>query len=129
MMKSNFNTNKDLLSRFPDEQACINHLEILRWNGEAVSPFKPKSKVYICKNNKYKCKESGKYFNVKTATLFDNSKVGLQKWFLAIWIVTSGQKRISSLQLSKDIGTSQKTAWLMLQKIKRCFKIDDENDS
>ena len=71
---------------------------------------------------------TGKYFNVKTGTLFGNSKVKLQKWLLAIWLVTSHNKDISSIQLSKDIGVTQKTAWFMLQRIRNCFGFDNDND-
>lgn len=123
---SEFNSILDLIKAFPDEQTCIDHLEWLRWNGNVVSPFDPSSKVYDCKGNKYKCKNTGKYFNVKTATLFDNTKLPLQKWFLAIYLVTSHKKGISSLQLSRDIDITQKSAWFMLQRIRECFGIDDE---
>ncbi|MFD0990313.1 IS1595 family transposase [Mariniflexile jejuense] len=115
----------DLIKAFPTEQACIDHLEILRWNGNVVSPFDATSKVYDCKGNKYKCKNTGKYFNVKTNTIFDNTKIELQKWFLAIWIVTSHKKGISSLQLGRDLGITQKSAWFMLQRIRNCFGLDD----
>lgn len=128
MINTNFNTILDLINAFPDEQACIDHLEGLRWNGNVISPFNNNSKVYKCAGNKYRCKETGKYFNVKTQTLFDNSKVKLQKWFLAIWLVTSHKKGISSIQLSKDIGVTQKTAWFMLQRIRNCFGFDNNND-
>jgi len=121
MINTDFNTIIDLLNAFPDDQSCINHLEELRWSGQVISPFDADSKVYKCANNRYRCKETGKYFNVKTATLFDNTKVKLQKWFLAIWLVTSHKKGISSIQLSKDIGVTQKTAWFMLQRIRNCF--------
>ena len=58
----------DLSQAFPTEQSCIDHLEILRWNGDVISPFDSTSKVYKCKNNRCKCKNTGKYFNVKCAT-------------------------------------------------------------
>jgi len=121
MINKDFNTILELIQEFPDEITCINHLEAIRWNGNVVSPFDPTSIVYVCKGNKYKCKNTGKYFNVKTNTLFDNTKVKLQKWFLAIWLITSLKKGISSMQLAKDIGTTQKTAWFMLQRIRNCF--------
>ncbi len=121
MLKTNFNTILDLVNAFPDEQSCIDHLEKLRWNGNIISPFDSGSKVYKCANNRYRCKNTGRYFNVKTATLFDNTKVKLQKWFLAIWLITSHKKGISSIQLSKDIGVTQKTAWYMLRRISHCF--------
>ncbi len=125
MINKDFNSIIELLKAFPTEQSCIDHLEELRWNGEVVSPFDSDSKVYKCANNRYRCKETGKYFNVKTATLFDNTKVKLQKWFLAIWLVTSHKKGISSLQLGRDIDVTQKTAWFMLQRIRNCFGYDD----
>ncbi|WP_420574367.1 IS1595 family transposase [Kordia sp.] len=116
----------DLIKAFPNQQACIDHLELLRWNGNVVSPFDETSKVYKCKGNKYKCKNTGKYFNVKTNTIFDNTKIDLQKWFLAIWLVTSHKKGISSLQLGRDLNITQKSAWFMLQRIRNCFGIDND---
>lgn len=126
MIVTNFKSIFDLLKAFPDEQTCIDHLTKLRWNGNVVSPFHADSKVYVCKNNRYRCKETGRYFNVKTATLFDNTKISLRKWFMAIYLITSHSKGISSVQLSKDIDVTQKTAWFMLQRIRNCFGIDTE---
>lgn len=128
MVSNDFNSLFELFSAFPDEQSCIDHLEELRWGGVVVSPFDPTSKVYKCKDNKYRCKNTGKYFNVKTNTLFDGTKIELRKWFAAIWIVTSHKKGISSYQLSRDIDVTQKTAWFMLQRIRNCFGIENNND-
>ena len=128
MINQDFNSILDLIKAFPDNQSCIDHLEQLRWNGNVVSPFDPTSKVYDCKGNKYKCKNTGKYFNVKTNTIFDNTKLDLQKWFLAIWLVTSHKKGISSLQLGRDLDITQKSAWFMLQRIRKCFGIDDDSE-
>jgi len=128
MINKDFNSLIDLVKAFPTEQDCINHLESLRWNGYVVSPFDPTSKVYKCKGNKYRCKNTGKYFNVRTATLFDNTKVELIKWFMAIWLVTSHKKGISSLQLSRDIDVTQKTAWFMLQRIRKCFEGENNGE-
>ena len=127
MINKDFNSILELLQAFPDEQSCIDHLEELRWNGYVVSPFDATSKVYKCKKNRYRCKNTGKYFNVKTATLFDNTKIELRKWFLAIWLVTSHKKGISSLQLARDIDVTQKTSWFMLQRIRKCFGIENGN--
>lgn len=126
---SKFNSLLDVINTFSDEQTCIDHLTQLRWEVNIVSPFDPSSKVYVCKGNKYKCKNTGKYFNVKTSTLFDNTKIKLQKWFLAIYLVTSHKKGISSIQLSKDIAVTQKTAWFMLQRIRACFGLDNDSDN
>lgn len=128
MINQDFNSLIDLEKAFPNEQSCIDHLEQLRWNGFVVSPFDPISKVYKCKDNKYRCKNTGKYFNVRTKTLFDNTKVELIKWFMAIWLVTSHKKGISSLQLSRDIDVTQKTAWFMLQRISKCFGCENASN-
>jgi len=128
MINKEFYSLIDLVTTFTDEQSCIDHLTQLRWNGDIVSPFDASSKVYVCKGNKYKCKNTGKYFNVKTGTMFDNTKIKLQKWFMAIYLITSHKKGISSLQLSRDIKITQKSAWFMLQRIRACFGIDNNDD-
>lgn len=111
----------DLLKKFPNEQACINHLEAIRWSGKVVSPFDAESTVYVSKNNRYKCRNSNKYFNVRTGTIFEDSKVPLQKWFMAIYLVASHKKGISSHQLARDIEVTQKTGWFMLHRIRYAF--------
>ena len=126
MINQDFKSILELLKAFPDEQSCIDHLEAIRWNGNVVSPFDATSKVYDCKGNKYKCKNTGKYFNVKTNTIFDNTKLPLQKWFLAIWLVTGHKKGISSLQLGRDLDITQKSAWFMLGRIRQCFGLDND---
>lgn len=120
-MVSEFRSILDLLKAFPDEQSCINHLEKLRWNGNVISPFDETSKVYKCAGNKYKCKNTGKYFNVRTNTIFDNTKIPLQKWFLALYVFSSHKKGISSHQLAKDITVTQKTAWFLLHRLRYAF--------
>ena len=127
MIGKEFNSLIDLVKAFPTEQNCIDHLTELRWNGYVVSPFDPTSKVYKCKGNKYRCKNTGKYFNVRTNTLFDNTKVELVKWFMAIWLVSGHKKGISSIQLSRDIAVTQKTAWFILQRIRKCFGCENNH--
>ena len=115
----------ELIQKFPTEDECYALLEKIRWNGNVVSPYDKTSKVYKCKGHNYRCRKTGKYFNVKTNTMFEASNIKLQKWFLAIWVITSHKKGISSLQLSRDINVTQKTAWFMLQRIRKCFGIEN----
>lgn len=121
MINIDFKSIADIIKVFPDESVCIAHLEKLRWNGIITSPFDPTSKVYECKNKRYRCRNTGKYFNVRTGTVFSNSRIELQKWFMAIWIVTTSKKGISSTELSKDLNLTQKTAWYMIRRIKNYF--------
>lgn len=129
MFNKDFKSIRELIKAFPDEQTCINHLEELRWSGNVVSPFDETSKVYNCAGNKYKCKNTGKYFNVRTSTLFDNTKIELQTWFIAIYLLTGHKKGISSLQLSRDLNVTQKTAWFMAQRIRNCYGLADNEGS
>ncbi len=129
MVNQDFNSIFELFDQFPTEQSCIDHLEWLRWNGEVVSPWDPASVVYKCKDNKYRCKNTGKYFNVKTNTLFDSTKISLRKWFAAIWLVTCHKRGVSSMQLSRDIGVTQKTAWFMLHRIRKAFGITNDDNT
>ena len=129
MINKDFNSILELVTAFPNDKVCIKHLEELRWNGVVISPFDSSSKVYKCSWGRYRCKNTSKYFNVKTGTIFDNTKLPLQKWFLGIWLVTWHKKGISSIQLAKDLDITQKSAWFMLQRIRNCFGIDDNDDN
>ena len=121
-----FNSLIDLIQTFSTEEKCIEYLEKVRWNGNVISPFDSTSKVYKCSKG-YWCKNTNKIFNVKTKTLFENTKIPLQKWFIAIWLITSHKKGISSIQLSKDINVTQKSSWFMLQRIRNCFEIENNH--
>lgn len=113
-----FKSILDLLRAFPNERACILHLEQIRWNGTVISPFDTASKVYKCANNRYKCKNTGKYFNVRTNTIFEGTKISLQNWFIAIYLFTSHKRGISSHQLARDLNITQKSAWFILQRLR-----------
>ena len=124
---NSFNSLFELMQAFPTEKSCIKFLELVRWEDKVVSPFESTSKVYKCKNNRYHCKNTGKYFNVRTNTFLEASKIQLRKWFMAIYLITSHKKGIASLQLAKDIHVTQKTAWFMLQRIRKCFEFENNN--
>lgn len=120
-MFTEFTSIIDLIAKFPSEQHCIDHLTAIRWNGDIVSPFDATSKIYVCAGNKYKCKNTGKYFNVRTATIFEDTKMPLQKWFIALYIFSSHKKGISSHQLAKDLDITQKSAWFVLHRLRYAF--------
>jgi hypothetical protein len=124
MIEIDFTNKEALVKAFDTEQKCIDHLETLRWNATIISPFDPTSTVYCCSKNTYKCRNSGKYFNVKTGTLFHNTKVDLQKWFVAIWIVSKQNKKINSVVLGHELGITQKSAWYMIKRINQYLQSD-----
>lgn len=109
----------NFMNAFPTEDSCIRYFENLRWGDKVISPFDPSSKVYKCANGKYKCRNTSKYFDVKTGTVFSSTKLPLRLWVYAIFIFMSHKRGISSCQLSRDLGVTQKTAWNMLHKIRQ----------
>lgn len=112
---------------FSDEESCIKYFEKMRWGDKVISPFDPESKVYKCSNGQYKCKNTGKYFNAKTGTIFSNTKLPFQYWFYAMFLFLSHKRGVSSHQLARDLNITQKTAWIMLHKIRTCMSFMNES--
>lgn len=116
---SEFKSIPELLEIFPDEPTIIKFLEKLRWPNKVVSPYDSNSEVYFCPSiNRYKCKNTKKFFNAKTGSIFARSKIPLRKWFIAMYLFASHKKGISSVQLAKDIGISQKSAYYLLDDLR-----------
>jgi transposase-like protein len=116
-----FKTLIDLLAYFNDEQICRDYLEKIRWEGKLECPYKDchHTTVYKYSDGKhYKCAKCDRKYTVKVGTIFEDSKVPLQKWFAGIYLITAHKKGISSLQLHRDIGVTQKTAWFMLHRVR-----------
>lgn len=117
------NNLMDVMAYFSDEQVCRNHMEQLRWKNGVACPFCGSVKVYRFKDGKYfKCADCRKKFTVTVGTVFENTKVPLSKWFVAIYLISSHKKGISSCQLARDISVKQQTAWFMLHRIREMMR-------
>ena len=112
---------QEFIRTFNREKVCLSYLEKIFWNNIPVSPFEQSSKIYNYSYHKYRCKSTGKNFNVRTNTLFHETKVPLDKWFYTIWRIANSTNGISSVQLSKEIGIRQATACSMLHRIRECI--------
>lgn len=124
----NFHTLPELLDYFKDEQTCRTYLENTRWEGVPECPYCGHTgKMYRIENGKrLKCgnKECHKKFSVTVGTIFEDTKVPLRMWFGALYLVTAYKKGISSLQLSRDLGVTQKSAWFLLHRIREMLRND-----
>lgn len=116
-----------LAKTYPTQRDCIEMLELMLWNGTPVSPFDAESTVYKCKDNKYRCRNTGKYFNVLKGTMFEGTKLSLPEWFYAIWKITTSGSGITSVDLAVDMGVTQKTAWFLLHRIRANFSIENNH--
>lgn len=106
---------------FPDAESARLHLEQRRWNGHVVCPYCGSERVSARTGKRvgyYQCGGCKKEFTVRTKTVFERSHVPLNKWLFVVYLVVTARKGISSLQLSKEIGVTQKTAWFMLQRLR-----------
>jgi transposase-like protein len=105
--------------RFVTEGLCVDYLEDIRWAGRPVCPFCASGRVYICSSRRiFKCASCTRQFTVRTGTIFENSRVPLQKWFLAVYLLTTHDRISSSIQIGKKLDITQKSAWRMLTLIR-----------
>ena len=117
---------KDLMKKFADERVCREHLENKRWpDGNITCQYCGHNKCYKIENGtRYKCANNKCYkrFKVTVGTIFEASNIPLSTWFPALYLILSHKKGISSIQLGKDLGVTQKTAWFMLHRIRQQLK-------
>ena len=118
MLKLEFKSLLDLQTKLVKEEDCKKYMVDIRWNGKVECVYCNHDKVCIVKDGDFKCSKCNKRFTVKTGSIFENSKLPLRKWLMAIYFVTNDKKGVSSYQLADNIGVTQKTAWSILQKLK-----------
>ena len=82
-----FKSLAEMQKALPTEKKCMAYLEKALWPNGPVSPYAPTSKVYKRKDGTYRCKETGKNFNVKIGTIFENTKLPLKTWFEACYLL------------------------------------------
>ena len=116
----------EFLKQFPDEDTCETCIMAARWPLGAFCPFCGNHRIYrLEKQKRFKCGHCRKQFTVRTGSVLAESKVPLQKWLMAIWILTSYTTGISSVQMSNTLGVTQKTAWFLSHRITEAFMEDD----
>lgn len=114
-----FNSLLELVEYFKDETTCNTYLAVKRWGDNRCCPHCASTKTYAFKDGiRFKCGDCKEQFTVKVGSIFEGSKVPLRKWFIAIYLLLSHKKGISSHQLARDIKVTQKTAWFMLHRIR-----------
>ena len=121
-----FKNLHELIATMPDDATRRKYLADQRWpDGNTVCPYCGHTKCYSIEDGKrYKCASASCYkkFSVTVGTIFEASNIPLNKWFMAVYLCTAHKKGISSYQLGKDIGVSQKAAWFMLHRIRELMR-------
>jgi transposase-like protein len=118
-MTTQFKSLLQVLDYFKDETVCKNYLAVSRWGETPTCPHCGNVGAYVT-NRGFKCKakQCGQKFTVITDTIFENTKLPLRLWFATIYLATAHKKGISSLQLSRDLNITQKTAWFLLHRVR-----------
>jgi transposase-like protein len=118
-MLKNFNNLQDFEDVFPDEKAAVDHFRAIRWpDGLSCVHCGSMERVYSLQDGTHKCGDCRKKFTVRNGSIFEDSKLALRLWFKAVFLMTSHKKGISSHQLARDLGVTQKTAWFVLHRIR-----------
>ena len=113
----------DFLANFKDETTCQRYFEEVRFRNGQYCAHCGHTTIYRFKDGKrFRCADCRRDFTIKTNTIFGESKIPLQKWFIAIYLLSTSKKGISSVQLAKQVGTTQKTAWFMDHRIREAMK-------
>lgn len=117
-----------LFQMFPDQDSAREYLESRLWpTGGRCPVCAGQENIKKRKNGYYRCNPCKEDFTVRTGTIFERSHVPLHKWLYAMYLLVTSRKGISSLQLSKEIGITQKSAWFVLQRLREACgnDIDD----
>ena len=111
-----------LFEMFPDQESARLYLEERRWPEQVSCPHCGTCDKITARKGKrlgyYRCRSCDEEFTVRTSTIFERSHVPLHKWIYAMYLVVTSRKGISSMQLAKEIGVTQKTAWFVLGRLR-----------
>ncbi len=117
-----------VMQRFPTQEACIEHLERIRWGDTPYCPHcgsisvarknESQDEGAVGRTGRWNCHDCRASFKVTAGTVFHGTKIPLQKWFIAIALITNAKKSLSSHQLSRDLDMNSKSAWYLMTRIR-----------
>ena len=114
----------DAVKHFSDEQVCINEVAAMRWPDGQISCTgcgEIGNTIWLANQKRWKCRGCKKQFSVKVGTIFNDSPLGLDKWLVAMWMLANCRNGVSSYEIARTIGITQKSAWHMLHRIRKAM--------
>jgi transposase-like protein len=116
------------MDAFPDEQTCLDHFRSFRWRDGEFCPYCARNRIYHFSDRRtFKCGDCRQRFSIKVGTIFEDTKLPLRKWFMAIWLICNHPKGIASTTLAKDLKITQKTAWFVLHRLRHAARTNSFN--
>ncbi len=124
-MANQVKTLTDAIRYFSDEQACIDTVADMKWTDGPICPkcdSKADRQHWLATQKRWQCRDCGKQFSVKVGTIFEDSAIKLDKWLVAMWMLANCKNGVSSYEIAKAVGVTQKSAWFMLHRIREAMK-------
>lgn len=117
-------TLQDAIIHFADADNCRDYMVAHRWPKGIVCPTCDRKDVtYLESQKKWQCKSAHakRQFSAKVGTIFEDSPLGLEKWLPAVWLIATAKNGVSSCEIARSLGVTQKTAWFMLHRIRKAM--------
>jgi transposase-like protein len=118
-------TLQEAILYFTDADNCLKYMAQRRWPDGVSCPTCGRTDVsFLANQRKWQCKSAHakRQFSAKVGTIFEDSPLGLEKWLPAVWIITSAKNGVSSYEIARSLGVTQKTAWFMLHRIREALR-------
>jgi transposase-like protein len=118
-------TLREAITYFADLNNCVAYMVSKRWPGGVTCPTCRNTKVtFDSKSYRWQCSShhAKRKFSLKTGTILEDSPIGLDKWLPVIWLVTNCKNGVSSWEIHRAMGVTQKTAWFMLQRARMALQ-------
>lgn len=123
----------EVYKRWPTREACIGHLESVRWPDGALCPYCGAERVSHNRDasreataERWKCQRCKRSFSVTVGTIFHNTHVDLQRWFLLISLMLLVKKGLSAMQAARDLDMRRPTVWSMMHRVRKALADDGE---
>lgn len=112
-------TLQEAIKYFADQDRCLDLLVAMRWPHGPVCPRCNSHEYGFLKSRSvWQCKGCRKQYTAKLGTIFEDSPIKLDKWFCGLWMITSAKNGVSSYEIARSLGVTQKTAWFMMHRIR-----------
>ena len=116
-------TLQEAIKYFTDPDTCLEFMVSLRWSDGVTCPHCHSKEIsFLSTRRIWKCLNCKKQFSAKVGTIFEDSPVGLDKWFAAMWMIVNAKNGVSSYEIHRAIGVTQKTAWFMDHRIRMAMQ-------
>lgn len=116
-------TLQEAIKYFADDANCIRVVAEMRWpHGPACPACGHMQHYWLESQKRWKCKECWKQFSVKVGTIFEDSPISLDKWLIALWMLVNCKNGVSSYEIARDLGITQKSAWFVLQRLRLALR-------